>query len=179
MEEKTAYIGLGSNLGDRRKYIKSALKLLKENEHIKVASVSDLIETAPLGNTKQPKYINAVAEVNTTLSAEDLYKRLIEIESSFSRVRQKKWASRTIDLDLLLFGTDVINLPHLIVPHPQMHLRSFVLKGLCQINPELLHPVIKEPVRKLAVRLNGLDFMLNTIKKIIELFGLQIAAGAL
>jgi deoxyguanosine kinase len=170
MEEKNAYIGLGSNLGDRGKYIKSALKLLKENEHIKVVRVSDIIETIPLAGTNQPKYLNAVVEVNTTLNTEDLHKKLIDIESSIGRVRQtsassvepKKWASRTIDLDLLLFGTNVINLPHLIVPHPQMHLRSFVLKGLCQLNANLIHPLIKVPVSELAARLVGCDFFLDS-----------------
>jgi deoxyadenosine/deoxycytidine kinase len=72
-----------------------------------------------------------------------------------------EWSPRTIDLDLLLFGSDIVNLPHLTVPHPQMHLRSFVLKGLCQLNPEILHPVIKEPVKKLTMKLNGSDFVLN------------------
>jgi len=161
MEEKTAYIGLGSNLGDREKYIKSALKLLKENGHIEVARISDIIDTAPLGSADQPKYLNAVAEIKTTLSAEDLHRKLLEIESSLGRVRSEKWSPRNIDLDLLFFGKEIVNLPHLTVPHPQMHLRSFVLKGLCQLNPEILHPVIKEPIEELAARLGGCDFVLN------------------
>lgn len=161
MSDKTAYIGLGSNLGDREEYIRSALELLKANEHIEVARVSDIIETAPLGGVEQPKYLNAIAEVSTTLSAEDLHKKVTNIESSLGRVRRDKWSPRTIDLDLLLFGSEIMKLPDLIVPHPQMHLRSFVLKGLCQLNGDLLHPVIKEPMKKLAMRLNGADFVLN------------------
>lgn len=161
MEEMTAYIGLGSNLGDREKYIRSSLTLLKENEHIEVARVSDIIETAPLGDTEQPKYLNAVAEISTSLSAEDLHKKLIDIESSLGRTRREKWSPRTIDLDLILFGDHVINGPDLTVPHPQMHLRWFVLKGLCQLKADLLHPVIKEPIKELAARLNGCDFVLN------------------
>jgi deoxyguanosine kinase len=161
MKERIAYIGLGSNLGDRENTIRRALELLSEAEHIEVTRVSDLIETAPLGQLKQPKFINGVAEVKTTLSAEELYEKLVEIETLLGRERQGKWTSRTIDLDLLLFGSDVIDLPHLKVPHPQMHLRSFVLKGLCQLNPDLIHPVIKEPAKELAARLNGLDFMSN------------------
>ena len=161
MEEKTAYIGLGSNLGDREKYINSALKLLKTNARIEVTRISDIIETAPLGSADQPKYLNTVAEIKTTLGAEDLHKKLLEIESSLGRVRSEKWSPRNIDLDLLLFGKEIINLPHLTIPHPQMHLRSFVLKGLCQLKPELLHPVIKESVNKLADRLSGFDFAAN------------------
>jgi len=92
---------------------------------------------------------------------EKLYEKLARIEAMLGRKQHGKWMPRTIDLDLLLFGSDVINLTHLSVPHPQMHLRSFVLKGLCQLNPDLLHPVIKESAKELAARLNGLDFMLN------------------
>jgi 2-amino-4-hydroxy-6-hydroxymethyldihydropteridine diphosphokinase len=161
MKERIAYIGLGSNLGDRENTIRRALELLSEAEHIEVTRVSDLIETAPLGQLKQPKFINGVAEVKTTLSAEELYEKLVEIETLLGRERQGKWTSRTIDLDLLLFGADIIDSQHLIVPHPQMHLRSFVLKGLCQLNPELQHPLIKVSMKELAARLNGLDFMLN------------------
>ncbi len=135
--------------------------MLAETKQIEVARVSDIIETVSLGQMNQPKYLNAVAEIKTTLSAEDLHKKLADIETSLGRVREAKWSPRIIDLDLLLFGADIINRPGLAVPHPQMHLRSFVLKGLCQLNPELLHPVIKEPVSELAVRLAGSDFALN------------------
>ncbi len=155
----TAYIGLGSNLGDREKSISGTLKMFAETEHLEVARVTDLIETIPLGRANQPKYLNAVAEIRTTLSVEDLHKKLVDIETSLGRVREAKWSPRIIDLDLLLFGADVINHPGLIVPHPQMHLRSFVLKGLCRLNPELLHPVIKEPMTELAARLGGNDFV--------------------
>ena len=157
----TAYIGLGSNLGDREGYIRSVLKMLAETEHLEVARVSDIIETAPLGDRKQPDYLNAVAEIKTDLRAEKLHKKLADIETSLGRVRREKWAPRIIDLDLLLFGAEVINRPGLTVPHPQMHLRSFVLKGLCRLNPELLHPLIKEPMIELAARLGGNDFVPN------------------
>lgn len=155
----TAYIGLGGNLGDRESSIRSALKMLAETEQVEVARVSDIVETIPLGDRNQPDYLNAVAEIKTTLSAEDLHKKLADIETSLGRMREEKWSPRIIDLDLLLFGADVINHPGLTVPHPQMHLRSFVLKGLCRLNPELLHPVIKEPMTELAARLGGCDFV--------------------
>ncbi|KPJ66257.1 MAG: hypothetical protein AMJ43_08710 [Coxiella sp. DG_40] len=157
----TAYIGLGSNLGDRNAYIKAALNALAETKAIELSRKSDLIETAPLAGANQPKYLNAVAEIKTALTAEDLLRKLTDIETSLGRVRKEKWSPRIIDLDLLLFSSDVINHPDLIVPHPQMHLRSFVLKGLCQLNPNLLHPIIKEPISELAARLNSCDFVHN------------------
>ncbi|MHC4423128.1 MAG: 2-amino-4-hydroxy-6-hydroxymethyldihydropteridine diphosphokinase [Planctomycetota bacterium] len=157
----TAYIGLGSNLQDREGSIRNALKILAEVSEVEVTNVSELIETTPLGGTNQPNYLNAVAEVKTTLSAKDLHKTLANIETSLGRTREEKWSPRIIDLDLLLFGAEVINSPDLTVPHPQMHLRSFVLQSLCQLNGELLHPVIKESINELAARLSGGDFMLN------------------
>ena len=135
--------------------------MLAETERIEVTHVSDLLETAPLAGKKQPNYLNTVAEIKTTLTAEDLHRKLRDIEVSLGRTQREKWSPRTIDLDLLLFGRQTINSPDLTVPHPQMHLRSFVLKGLCQLNARLLHPVIKEPVDELAARLNDTDFVLN------------------
>jgi len=161
MAQQTAYIGLGSNLGDRKAYIDKAVKILAQTEKIKVSKISDIIETDPLGRTDQPKYLNAVAKIKTSYSAEDLHSKLIDIENSLERTRDVKWSPRTIDLDLLLFGTETINSPNLIVPHPQMHLRSFVLKGLCRLNPHLEHPVLKESVSRLADRLNGADFAID------------------
>ena len=169
----TAYIGLGSNLGDREASIRRALKLLADTEHIQVSGVSDLIETPPLGYFDQPKFINGVAEVKTTLSAEDLYKALVEVEKRLGRERHGKWLPRTIDLDLLLFGAQVVNLPYLTIPHPQMHLRSFVLKGLCQLNPDLLHPTIKVRVGELVARLNESDFALNPhVPQVVSVAGI-------
>ncbi len=157
----TAYIGLGSNLGNRQDHINRALKMLAEVSDIEVARVSELIETTPLAKAEQPEYLNAVAELRTTLSPDDLHKTLLNIETALGKVRQKKWSSRTIDLDILLYGSGVIDSPHLTVPHPQMHLRSFVLRGLCQLDANLLHPVMNESVCELANRLNGCDFVHN------------------
>ena len=160
----TAYIGLGSNLGDRESWINKALKLLAETEAIEVARVSDIIETKPLGAADEPEYLNAVAEIKTSLSAEALHNRLTDIESKLGRVKREKWAPRIIDLDLLLFGNEVVRQPSLTVPHPQMHLRWFVLKGLCQLNIELPHPIMKESMGELAARLGGADFVLDSEK---------------
>ena len=146
--------------------------MLGRNETHPGFRVSNIIETTPLGGVNQPKYLNAVAEIKTTLSAQGLHKTLVRIETALGRVRGEKWLPRTIDLDLLLFGQEVVNLPHLTVPHPQMHLRSFVLKGLQQLNGDLLHPVIKEPISELAKRLGGCDFVLNPdVPQLISMAG--------
>ena len=159
----TAYIGLGSNLGNRQDSIRKALEMLRKAAHIEVARVSDPVETTPLDGREQPNYLNAIAEIKTTLSAENLHKILLEIETSLGRLRTEKWSPRVIDLDLLLFGGEIINSPYLTVPHPQMHLRSFVLNGLCHLNPKLVHPVLKESTKELTSRLCGADFTLNPI----------------
>jgi len=173
----TVYIGLGSNLGDRQDNLNSALRLLAEVADTEVIRVSESTETNPLGQADQPKYINAVAEVQTTLSPDDLLKELINIETILGRMRLEKWSSRTIDLDILLYGSEVIDSPHLTIPHSQMHLRSFVLEGLCQLNGDLLHPVIKESVIELAGRLNGCDFIINSsLPQLISIAGV-IGAG--
>ncbi len=162
MAETTAYIGLGSNLGDRKGNIDRAVKMLAARSKIVVSRVSDIIETPPLGSTDQPKYLNAVVEVRTHLAAHDLLRMFSEIEAALGRVRHGKWWPRTIDLDLLLFGDEVINSTELTVPHSQVHLRSFVLKGLCQLCPNMVHPVMNESVRDLAGRLGGLDFAISS-----------------
>jgi 2-amino-4-hydroxy-6-hydroxymethyldihydropteridine diphosphokinase len=161
MAETTAYIGLGGNLGDRKSNIDRALEMLDQNESVELERTSDIVETEALGNADQPKYLNAVAELKTTHSAEDLFELMSGIETSLGRIRRKRWSSRTIDLDFLLFGDRIIESPELTVPHPQMHLRSFVLEGLCQIAKDLMHPVLKVSVFELASRLNGQDFVLD------------------
>jgi 2-amino-4-hydroxy-6-hydroxymethyldihydropteridine diphosphokinase len=164
MADTTAYIGLGSNLGDRKSYIDKALNMIADAGQVELCRVSDIIETAALVSTEQPKYLNAVAELKTTLSAPELHKTLGDIESKLGRVRRGQWWPRTIDLDILLFGREILNGPDLTVPHPQMHLRSFVLKGLCQLNGKQLHPVMKVSLSELNARLNGCDFALDPDK---------------
>ncbi|MGA2093561.1 MAG: 2-amino-4-hydroxy-6-hydroxymethyldihydropteridine diphosphokinase [Sedimentisphaerales bacterium] len=159
MSQVSAYIGLGSNLGDRRGFINDALKMLGQTQGIDGVRATEPTETMPLGGLKQPRYLNAAAEIKTSLSAEKLHSRLKEIEDALGRQRSEKWGSRTIDLDLLLFGSEVIKTDKLIVPHPETHLRSFVLVDLCKLNPKLTHPVLKETVEVLAGRLNGCNFL--------------------
>jgi 2-amino-4-hydroxy-6-hydroxymethyldihydropteridine diphosphokinase len=164
MERTTAYIGLGSNLGDRKKFIKAALDKLTGTRKVEVISVSRIVETMPLGDAGQPKYLNCVARIITTLRASALLRGLLRIETVLSRKRTGKWSPRTIDLDILLFGEQTIDGRELTIPHPQMHLRTFVLRGLCELNPGLEHPVLEEPVKELLNRLNGGDFRLNATR---------------
>jgi deoxyguanosine kinase len=160
-ESTTAYIGLGSNLGDREQTIRQALAMLGGNGSIEVARVSALQETTPLGRMDQPNYLNGVAEIRTTLEPWELLRRLKATEAALGRQPATKWQARPIDLDLLLFGEQVILASGLVVPHPEMHLRSFVLDGLCQLNPELVHPLLKEPMSELAQRLGGGNFLID------------------
>ncbi len=157
----TAYIGLGTNLGNKQENIRLACDKLGQLPDTKITAVSSVIETDPLGPVEQPKFLNAVAEIQTGLNPSELLAKLLEIETELGRDRKQKWGPRTIDLDLLLYDEEIINSKDLTVPHSQMHLRSFVLKGLCESNPNLVHPVIGVTVSELAARLNGGDFILN------------------
>jgi len=142
------YIGLGSNLGDRRWNIEEALRLLDEYAGIEVTEVSSLHETEPVG-PPQGKYLNGAAALRTSLSPEGVLDVLEEVEGKLGRVRTVKWGPRTIDLDLLLYGDAVISSERLVVPHPLMHERSFVLGPLCEIAAGAVHPVLKKTVAEL------------------------------
>jgi 2-amino-4-hydroxy-6-hydroxymethyldihydropteridine diphosphokinase len=158
----TAYIGLGSNLGDRGGFINRALNELDGIGGVNVDAMTKQVQTAPLDAKDQPDYINAVARIHTRLSPERLFERMAAIEDSLGRVRSgERWDSRTIDLDLLLYGDEVVDQPDLIVPHSQMHLRSFVLTGICELDGDLVHPILKRTMSELAKRLGGNDFVID------------------
>lgn len=167
------YIGLGSNLGNRKDFIGKALVMLKEIPKASLMRTSTLIETEPLGNAKQHKFLNTVAEVSTTLTAAQLHRKLIQIEAFLGRERGPKWAPRTIDLDILLFGDQIINTQDLTIPHPQMHLRSFVLSGMSELCFPLIHPVLNETMEELESRLNGADYVFKPdIPQVISVGGI-------
>jgi len=138
----TAYIGLGSNLGEREVKIRGALDALAAAEGLELVRVSELRETDPVGYEDQPKFLNGVAVVETTVSAHDLLSRLLEIERELGRDRasSERWGPRTIDLDLLVYGDRVIDEPGLRVPHPRIHERGFVLEPLAELAPRLVVP---------------------------------------
>jgi len=141
--------------------IRQALDLLNGNGGVQVTQVSDIRETTPLGQMDQPNYLNGVAEIRTALEPQKLLQKLKATETALGRRPASKWQPRPIDLDLLLFGQQMFRTSGLVVPHPEMHLRSFVLDGLCQLNPELIHPLLKEPVSELAGRLGGDNFVVD------------------
>jgi len=143
-----AYIGIGSNLGNREENLRKAL-LLMERKGIKIKDVSSFHETPPWGKTDQPPFLNAAIKVETDLSPEDLLTALLEVEKEMGRVREEKWGPRVIDLDILLFNGEVVERPGLKIPHPYMHEREFVLTPLAEIAPDVVHPVLKKTVKDL------------------------------
>jgi len=137
-----AFVGLGSNLGDREATILRALARLKEESEIRVVRVSTLRETDPVGYVDQPQFLNGVVELETELPARDLLTRLLAIERELGRTREDgpPLGPRTIDLDLLLYGEDTIAEAGLQVPHPRLHERRFVLEPLAEVAPDIVIP---------------------------------------
>ena len=134
-----AYVGLGANLGDREQMIGRALELL--GGRVRVVAVSALRETEPWGHAHQPRFLNAAAAVETELSPHALLDALLEIERELGRTREgPRFGPRTIDLDLLLYGDEVVDEPGLAVPHPRLHERRFALEPLAEVDPGLVVP---------------------------------------
>jgi len=131
------FIGIGSNLGNREENIRKAIDFLKENTNIKVEKTSSIIETEPVGGPHQPKYLNGVIKIRTDYSAKDLLKILQDIENKLGRSRITKFGPRTMDLDILLYGNQVIDEPDIKIPHPRMFERDFVVKPLLEIEPNI------------------------------------------
>jgi 2-amino-4-hydroxy-6-hydroxymethyldihydropteridine diphosphokinase len=141
-----AYLGLGSNVGDREEYIEQAVFLLEKNPNIEVTKRSSNYETEPEGGGTQPPFINAALEIKTKLSPHKLLEACQEIETTLGREREIEWGPRTIDIDILLYSGEIISDDKLQVPHPLMHERLFVLRPLRDIAPHLIHPVLEKSI---------------------------------
>jgi 2-amino-4-hydroxy-6-hydroxymethyldihydropteridine diphosphokinase len=139
-EPVQVFIGLGSNLGDRDAYLEMARRALTGSEGILLVRASSLYETEPVGYTEQGWFLNQVVEVAAVLDPWELLGPLQGIEQDLGRQRLIRWGPRVVDLDLLLYGDTVLNSPKLIVPHPRLYERSFVLAPLAEIAPDHLHP---------------------------------------
>ena len=140
--DKTGYIGIGSNLGDKRDNCLKAIDRINELPGCRVMAQSGFYLTEPVGVKGQDWYLNCVIALSTDMLAQDLLKRLLAIEADMGRERKGRWDPRLIDLDILLFGNEVIDEKGLQVPHPLMHLRRFVLVPMVFLAPNLIHPVL-------------------------------------
>lgn len=135
---KQAWIALGSNIAPRETYLQQAIRTLNEHEEIKLNQVSTVYETDPIGYEDQDQFLNLVAEVETSLKPMELLHVCQKIEQDLGRKRIIRWGPRTVDLDILLYSTENMNVEELILPHPRMHKRAFVLVPLAEIVPDLL-----------------------------------------
>ena len=144
-----AYLSLGTNLGDRLGYLKEAVTLLQKQEAIQVRKMSSIYETDPVGYEDQASFLNMVIEIETDYPPSELLEIILQIEEKLGRIRIFKWGPRTIDLDILLYNQDNIETEQLIVPHPRMHERSFVLIPLLEINDKLIHPTLGKKFKQI------------------------------
>lgn len=146
---KKAYLGVGSNMGDRRGYIEKAVRRMEENPKIRGLRRSELIVTPPYGGVEQEDFLNGAIELETLYYPGELLRFLQSLEEEAGRVRTVRWGPRTLDLDILFFEDFVSDDPRLTVPHPDLHNRRFVLGPLSRIAPYLMHPVLGKSVRQL------------------------------
>jgi 2-amino-4-hydroxy-6-hydroxymethyldihydropteridine diphosphokinase len=146
-----AFLCLGGNMGDRLANLSRAKELISE-EWLTIVAESYIYETSAWGSENSPDYYNQCIKITTASDAQSLMKLLLDIEQRLGRIRtENRNESRTVDIDILLFNNEVINTPFLIVPHPRMHLRQFVLKPLNEIAGDIIHPVLKKNIRQLVM----------------------------
>ncbi len=151
-----AYIGLGSNLNSPKQQIKDAVMALHTAKDVEVVNLSSLYQSPPVDGSKQPDYINAIVQVNTHLTPLELLYVCQDIETQQHRVREKKWGARTIDLDIIIYGVQVVASKQLIIPHPQMMNRAFVLIPLAELEDDLKVPVLG-PIQNLIEELGEFE----------------------
>jgi len=151
----TCFLSLGSNLGDSRNNLQKAVEYLRNDaEKNQVVGISPVYRTKAWGKTDQPDFLNLVVELHTKLNPEKLMQALLEIEKKMGRVRNEKWGARSIDIDILLYGNEIVNSENLILPHPEMHNRKFVLVPMMDLNPNAIHPIFKKNISQLLNECN-------------------------
>ena len=151
-----SYIALGSNLGDRLEHLQIGAQLLEAHQGVRVTDKSRIFETEPVGGPdNQGAYLNAVVRLESRFSARHLLNVLLEVEHQRGRVRSERWGPRTLDLDLLIHGLERIDEPGLIVPHPRLHERAFVLEPLADLAPDLKIPGLRTTVQALRTRVGS------------------------
>ena len=148
-----AYLGIGTNKGNRKRNIRNALKLLDKNKKIEVIKVSKLLKNPPQEGIKSGYFLNGALKIKTSLTPLKLLKACKDIEKRLGRPISKKKKSRIIDLDILLFGNKILNTPTLKIPHPRLTARYFVLKPLIDLNKDLKHPLLNKSISKLYSKL--------------------------
>ena len=153
-----AYLGLGSNIGDRKQQLLKAIDLIGNIKGIKVTKQSSIYETAPIGYTDQPNFLNLCLEIETELSPQQLLKHCLDIEQQLHRVREIRWVPRTLDIDILLYSDNIIETDNLSIPHPRMQERAFVLITLNDIASDKKDP-------RLNKKIHDLVFPDDTVKK--------------
>jgi 2-amino-4-hydroxy-6-hydroxymethyldihydropteridine diphosphokinase len=154
------YLSLGSNIGNRLKYLNDALELIEEKIG-KIQNISSIYETEPWGKTDQPNFLNMTACIHSMLLPEVVLKSILEIEQLLGRIRIEKWRERIIDIDILFYNDEIINLPELIVPHPNMQDRQFVLVPLNEIAPSFYHPVLQCTINELLLKCSDTTGIIN------------------
>ena len=148
---KVVFLGLGTNLGDREENLKKAIAMIGENIG-EIVSISSVYETEPWGFQSENEFLNAVIKVRTELKPPGLLGRILMIEAQIGRLREGEgtgYKSRIIDIDILLYGHEIVNKKSLQIPHPRIPVRKFVLVPLCEISPEMVHPVLKKTMAEL------------------------------
>ena len=147
------YLGLGSNLDDKQNYINQAIKQISILNDVEIIRTSSMIITAPYGKIDQPDFLNCVIKLETNLLPENLLKKCLYIENQLGRIRNEKWGPRTIDIDLLFYEDKIINSKELVLPHPELHKRNFVLTSLNELCPDLIHPILKKTIKEIFMEL--------------------------
>ena len=157
MKRVTGFLGFGTNIGDRKKNLALALTLLNGRPDLAVLRTSRIYETEPWGLKDQPKFLNMVAEIATSIPPDALLERVKKLEIDMGRESGPRFGPRLIDIDILLIENQMVDKPDLKIPHERLHERAFVLVPLAELSPESIHPVLGITVASLAEKVNGLD----------------------